>query len=461
MSRSYPFALALTVLCVAAGPREAPAADGLPAQVTFSEHVAPIVFNNCTTCHRPGESAPFTLMNYRDVQKRGKTMLRVVERHYMPPWPPAAGFGEFRDERRLDDRQVALLKRWVETGMAVGDPKKLPKLPDFPQGWALGKPDLVVQMDKEYTVPADGPDIYRNFVLPLNLPEDKWVTAVDVKPSARKVVHHLLYFLDGRGEARKRDGKDGQPGFEGMSNFLPTGSLGGWAVGATPRPLPNGLAWPLPKGSDLVVQTHFHPSGKVEKETLTVGLYFATKPPTRKLTPISLPPAFARFEALDIPPGKADYTLRDQFTLPMDVDLVGVGSHAHYVGKTMKAVAELPDKSTRRLYHVPDWDFNWQGQYLYKDYVRLPKGTVIRVEITYDNSEDNPRNPSSPPKRIMWGENTTDEMGSVRFLAVAADEKDAPALQKAVREHVRKAYVRAVLRGEKFDQNFLVPPNKK
>src|SRR5215472_6607975 len=173
-----------------------PADQDLPDKVTFSEHIAPIVFNNCTCCHRPGEAAPFKLMSYGDVRKRGKTILDVVERRYMPPWQPEPGHGDFRDERRLSDQQIALIERWVESGMAEGDPQKLPKIPEFPQGWYLGKPDLIVTMDRPFDVPADGPDIYRNFVLPLNLAEDKWVTAIDIRPSARAVVHHMLYFSD-------------------------------------------------------------------------------------------------------------------------------------------------------------------------------------------------------------------------------------------------------------------------
>src|SRR5262249_6655085 len=245
------------------------AAEGAPAQVTFTEHIAPIIFNNCTACHRPGEGAPFALMDYRDVQKRSKTILRRVERRYMPPWHPEAGHGQFKDERRLKDEQIALLKRWVETGMAEGDATKLPKMPEFTQGWQLGKPDLIVTMAKGYDVYASGRDINRNFVIPLNLTEGKWVTAVEVRPSAGSVVHPVLYFYDTTGEARKLEGKDGQPGFLGMA-FRRSGSLGGWAVGATPRQLPPGLAYHLPKGSDLVLQTHFHPAGKAATETTTV-----------------------------------------------------------------------------------------------------------------------------------------------------------------------------------------------
>lgn len=270
----------LCALCTTTATRAAEpnrAGQELPDTVTFSEHIAPIIFNNCTRCHRPGEAVPFKLMSYRDVQKRGRTILDVVQRRYMPPWQPEPGHGDFRDERRPSDRQIALLQRWVQSDMAEGDAQKLPKLPEFPQGWYLGKPDLIVTMDQAFDVPADGPDLYRNFVLPLNLTADKWVTAIDIRASARAVVHHALYFRDETGSARKLEGKDGQPGFSGMG-FRGSGQLGGWAVGATPAKLPDDLAWPLPKGSDLVVQTHFHPSLPWIRPAKSV-------PVTAKLTP--------------------------------------------------------------------------------------------------------------------------------------------------------------------------------
>lgn len=403
-------------------------------QVTFTEHVAPIIFNNCTSCHRPGEGAPFALMDYRDVQKRGKTILRAVESRYMPPWHPEPGHGAFKDDRRLKDEQITLLKRWVETGMAEGDPAKLPKLPNFPEGWQLGKPDLVVTMARSFDVYASGPDINRNFVIPLNLTEDKWVTAVEVRPSARSVVHHVLFFYDTSGEARKLDGQDGKPGFLGMG-FRRSGGLGGWAVGATPRMLPEGLAYKLPKGSDLVLQTHFHPVGKAEKEATTIGLYFTDKAPTRTMVGLMLPPFFGRFAGLDVPAGKAEFAIRDAFTTPVDVELVTVGAHAHYIGKQVTAKATLPDGSTQPLFHIKDWDFNWQGRYEYKEFVKLPKGTKIDAVVTYDNSAENPRNPNQPPKRIRWGTGSTDEMGSIGFLMVPAKESDAAQLASAVREH--------------------------
>lgn len=435
----------LVPLALAFAPLAARAAD-VPAKPTFSEHIAPLVFQNCTGCHRPGQVAPFTLLNYKDTQKHAKTMLRTMEDRYMPPWHPEKGHGEFRDERRLSDDQIKLFANWVKEGMPEGDPAKVPALPKFPEGWQLGKPDLIVKMDRPFVVPAEGADIYQNFVLPLDIAEDKWVTAVEFRATAPVVLHHILYFTDDSGRARSLAPKEGQPGFPGMT-FRPTGSLGGWAVGGIPGHLPDGLALPLKKGSDLVLQTHFHLSGKKEEETIEVGLYFTKDPPKRSLVGLQLPPVFGLFSGIDIPAGKADFKITDSFTLPVDVDLVGVGSHAHYIGKTMKATATLPSGETKNLYSIRDWDFNWQGAYFYKEYVRLPKGTVIRAEITWDNSDKNPRNPSSPPVRVRWGEASYDEMGAITFRTLAVNEGETAKLRETLRAHTVQTVIKARLRG--------------
>lgn len=442
--------VALCALAVGSAVRAADPTPALPEKVTFGEHVAPLVYGSCTACHRPGEVAPFSLTSYADTKKKAKTMLRSMQDRQMPPWQPEPGHGEFRNERRLTARQIALFEKWVETGMAEGDAAKTPALPKFPEGWQIGTPDLILKMDRPFQVPAAGPDIYQNFVIPLNLKEDKWVTAVEFRSTAPATVHHVLYQLDATGNARNQDAKTPDPGFPGLG-FRPTGSLGGWAVGATPEKLPDGLALPVKKGADLVLQTHFHPSGKAETEQLTVGIYFADKPPARLLTDIQLPPAFGLFSNVVIPAGKADFIVTDEYTLPVAVDLVGVGAHAHYLGKSMTAVAVLPDKTVKKLFHIKDWDFNWQGQYFYKEYVRLPKGTVIKAEVTWDNSACNPRNPSSPPVVVRWGEETTDEMGSITFRALAAEEKDVTALRTNYRKHVADTVRLARAKGYKID----------
>jgi len=422
-------------------------------KVTFSETIAPIIYSNCTTCHRPGEAAPFVLMSYDDVKKRGSLIATVTQSRYMPPWHATHGYGDFAEERRLTDQQIADIGAWVKAGMPQGDPAKTPKPPQFIEGWHLGKPDLVLEMPVGFDVPATGPDIYRNFVIPTGLTEDKWVRAVEFRPSARKVVHHVLYAYDATGALAKRSGLDGKPGFGGMGTVGVTGgtgssgSLGGWAVGNTPVFLADGLALPLPKGSDFVLQMHFHPTGKAETEKSTVGIYFADKAPEHRLFAVQGPALFGFGAGIDIPAGAKNYTIDDSMTLPADIMAYSVGAHAHYVGKEMKMTATLPDGTVKPLLWIKDWDFAWQDRYNYKDPVALPKGTRIDVHLSYDNSADNPRNPSNPPKRVQWGEQSFDEMGSVTLQATAVHKEDEQALQQFFADRVRGAVQRGVQNG--------------
>jgi mono/diheme cytochrome c family protein len=413
-------------------------------KVTFSETIAPIIYDNCVTCHRAGEAAPFALISYDDVKKRGSLIASVTKSRYMPPWHAAHGFGEFDQERRLTDEQIATIGEWVKAGMPQGDPAKMPKLPQFTEGWHLGKPDLILEMPAGFDLPASGPDIYRNFVIPTGLAEDKWVRAVEFRPSARKVVHHVLYAWVGGGSLKRQDGADGKPGFGGMGTVgvVPGqagGSLGGWAVGNTPVFLADGLALPLPKGADVVLQMHFHLTGKPETEKSTVGIYFADKAPERRIFAAQAPALFGFGAGVDIPAGKKDYTIEDSLTFPVDVMAYSVGAHAHYVAKEMKATATLPDGTVQPVLWIQDWDFNWQDRYSYKQAVMLPKGTRMDVRIVYDNSTDNPRNPSNPAKRVLWGEQSFDEMGSVTAQIVAVHKEDEPVLQKFLADRTQTA----------------------
>ncbi|HEV8392854.1 MAG TPA: hypothetical protein VGQ37_01215 [Vicinamibacterales bacterium] len=427
------------------------------APVTFSEHVAPIVFANCTPCHRPGEAAPFQLLNYRDARPLAKAMAAAAASRVMPPWKPGPSDYPFHDPRGLTAQQIDILQRWAADGAPEGNPAKLPPLPKFTDGWQLGPPDLIVTMAEPYEVPQRGPDVYRNFVLPLNLDRDVWVRAIEFRPSARAVVHHTLFFLDTTGSARQHDAEDPAPGFPGGMGGVriagagrgglaqgaaqATGSLGGWALGGRALELPDGLAFLVAKGSDLILSTHFHPSGSPQSETSTVGLYFAARPPTQAFASLQLPPVFGVFEGLDIPAGQERYTVKDSFTLPVDVRAFSIGAHAHYLGKEMKLTAAFPDGAVRTLLWIRDWDFSWQERYRFEDFVALPKGTRLDVEISYDNSAANKRNPSRPPARVTWGEESTDEMGSVGLQLVAAHPGELPELQRAYAEFVRTAAV--------------------
>jgi hypothetical protein len=458
------------------------------AEPAFSKDIAPIIFQNCTSCHRPGEAAPFPLQSYSDVAKRGDLIAEVLSTHQMPPWKAAAGSVAFRYERRLKDNEIRLIIDWVKDGMPEGNPAEMPQLPEFTSGWSLGEPDLIVTMPSSYAVPADGPDIYRNFVIPLGLDGDRWVKAIDFRPSARSVVHHSLFFFESTGLARKLDDEDKQAGFKGGMGAMarlrqgqppvmtsdgaetkpgtrrgrlgrgngpldsenpsasPTfGPLGGWALGAQPHPLPEGLAYRRPAGADLILATHFHPSGKSEEEVSTVGIYFAREPITRRFTAVQLPPAFGAFKHINIPAGQKEYTIEDSFELPIDVEAFGVSAHAHYLGKSMTLTATLPEGETKTLLLIPDWDFAWQEQYRFAEFVPLPKGTRLHSRITYDNSSENSRNPSSPPAAVRFGEESTDEMGSITLMVVAAEESELPQLLNAYRSHFREGLMKAPL----------------
>jgi hypothetical protein len=427
----------------------------LPAatRLTFSDDIAPIIYANCVTCHRPGEAAPFSLISYEDVKKRATLIATVTQSRYMPPWRATHGYGEFADERRLTEGQIAAIAEWIKQGMAAGDPARLPKLPQFTDGWHLGKPDLVLEMPAGYTLPANGPDIYRNFVIPTHLDEDKWVRAIEFRPRARKAVHHVLFAYDASGASAKLDGADGQAGFAGMSAIGIAGAsgnagpLGGWAVGATPVFMPDGVALPLPKGSDVVLQMHFHLTGKPEEEQAVVGIYFAPQPPERRIMPIHIPALFGLGAGIDIPPGEKSYTIEDSVVLPVDVKAFSTGAHAHYVAKEIKATATLPDGTSQPLLWIQDWDFNWQDRYNFKQPMALPKGTRINVKLTYDNSAGNPRNPSNPPHRVMWGEESLDEMGTVILAVQTLRKEDESVLQQMLAEQRRAALGNAMRNG--------------
>ncbi|HET9942020.1 MAG TPA: hypothetical protein VFR05_01690, partial [Terriglobia bacterium] len=398
------------------------------------------------------EAAPFSLIAYEDVKKRGALIAAVTKSRYMPPWHAVHGFGEFKEERRLSDEQINLIAAWVSQGMPEGDRAKLPNPPTFTEGWHLGKPDLILQMPSAYAVPAEGPDIYRNFVIPANLTENRWVRAIEFRPSARKAVHHVLFGYDASGAVRKLDGADGKPGYTtsmggNFTNTSNSASLGGWAVGNVPELIPEEFALALPKGADIVLQMHFHPTGKPETEQSTIGIYFSSKPPERNLHGVELPSLFGFGAGIRIPAGTKDYVIEDTLTLPVDAQAFGVFVHAHYVAKEVRASATLPDGAVQPLIWIQDWDFNWQDVYTFKSLVTLPKGSRIDVRVTYDNSADNPRNPNNPPKPVLWGEQTTDEMASINIPMVTVRKEDEAVLQELLAGRQRAAIQRGVQDG--------------
>ncbi len=399
------------------------------SDVTYARDIAPLIHSRCLNCHRPGQVAPIMLTGYREAVARADMLVEVTQRRIMPPWIPGPDTGHrFVGERRLSDRELELLKTWARNGCPEGDPADQPPPPSFAEGWQLGTPDMVVRMPERFTVPADGPDILQNFVIPLELTEDRMVAAVEFHPGNRRVVHHAVLFLDDKQQARALDAKTAEPGYAnfGGPGFLPSGALGGWSVGNTARRLPDNMGRYLKRGSDLVVQVHYHPSGKEETDQSELGIYFVDKPVSELLAlPGKLVGSIwmANYE-MDIAPGEANYRRSTEYTLPRDVTMVGVVPHMHLLGKAMKVTARRPGAEPEVLVDIPAWNYNWQDEYYYERPFSLPKGTVLKVEAIFDNSAQNLSNPSSPPKRVTWGDETTDEMLFCFFLLTADRTED-------------------------------------
>jgi mono/diheme cytochrome c family protein len=422
-------------LALPASAAETPSPDLAPAKrVTFNRDIAPLVFEHCAVCHRPGEVAPFSLLSFADVQKRAKQIETVTARDFMPPWKGVAGHGSFIGERRLSPEQRARIAEWVAQGTPEGEPGDLPPTPKFREGWKLGEPDLVLTMPQPYEVPADGADIYRNFVFTVQVPPGKYIKAAEYRPGNRQVVHHAALSVDASAKSRTQDADDPAPGFQGSLNIpgrmLP-GSLGSWTPGRDPLPLPEGYSMPWPSGADLILQLHLHPSGKVEREQSSVGLYFTEEPPQRSMIDLLL-----IHRKIDIPAGERTYRTRDELTLPIEMEAFGLFPHMHIIGREIKITAQPPEGEPFSLLWINDWDFNWQNFYQFAAPVKLPAGTRLVLEAVHDNSAENARNPSQPPRRVTWGEQTTNEMSVAILQLVPAQESELPQIAGPYRRRI-------------------------
>lgn len=401
------------------------ALPGSAATVTFNQEVAPIVYSHCAPCHHAGGIGPFPLITYRDVLSHASQIAAVTKRRYMPPWPPQEGYGDFADNRRLSEGQIRLIAAWVAAGAPEGSTNFRPTPPQFKSEWQLGKPDLVVRMREPYRVPAEGTDVFRNFVVQTGLRSTAYVRGAELRLTNTRVVHHANLVLDRAQSLRKRDGEDGQPGFPGMdiiteaapNDFDPDSHFLFWKPGTVLRPEPDAMSWRLDPNTDIIVNLHLQPTGKVETIQAEIGLYFAKSPPT-------LFPMLVQLEndgAIDIPPGSSSFAITDNLTIPVDSKLLAIYPHAHYLGKTVEAWATLPNGHRDWLIRIPDWDINWQAVYEYKNPVLLPRGTKVEMRITYDNSRSNGRNPHNPPRWVRTGNRSQDEMGHVWLQLLPAD----------------------------------------
>lgn len=387
------------------------------SDVTYANRIAKILNTNCVACHRPGQVAPFSLVNYEDAKRWAIDLADAAKDKRMPPWKPS-NHGMFRGERVLTDDEIAALATWAEAGAPLGDPKQVPEPPKFAEGWMMGTPDLILTAE-EYEVPATGDDEYRCFVLPTDLDEDKWISAVEMRPGNLNVVHHIIGYVDTSGRSAKLDAEDEKPGYKSSGTgpgFLPSGDMGGWAPGNFPYALPDGVGRLLKKGSRVVLEIHYHKNGRREKDRTQVGLYFAKKPVEKRLRWLELINWSFRIE-----PGAKRHKVVARHTVAQDIHAYFIMPHMHLIGREITVEAEFPDQSKKVLIKIPDWDFNWQDTYTFQEPIALPKGTKLVATAYYDNSEDNFNNPNRPPKVVTWGEQTTDEM-NITFLGYTEDK---------------------------------------
>jgi Flp pilus assembly protein TadD len=418
------------------GDAAAPAERGAPARasaVTFTRDVAPIVFEHCVPCHQPRGAGPFPLVTFDDVRKHASQIVAVTASGFMPPWLPAPDHVAFVGERRLDGRQLSVLREWSAAGAPEGDPADLPAVPRMADGWQLGPPDMVVTLPETFTLPAGGADVFRNFVVPVPLAAPRYVRAVELRPGNQQIVHHAIVMVDPTRQARRLDAADPGPGYAGMDSRYgqaPDGHFLGWTPGRVPDAGSGGVPWRLDAGTDLVLQLHMVPSGKPEPIRPSIGLHFGDPPRTAARTMT----VYMKAE-VDIPPGATEYVALDRFALPVDSVAEQVYPHAHYLGKSIAAFATLPDGSARPLIRIDDWDFSWQDSYRFVEPVALPAGSVITMRWTYDNSTANVRNPSNPPRRVVSGNSTTDEMAHLYLQLRVRDEADRLRLAIAEAQH--------------------------
>jgi hypothetical protein len=391
-------------------------------KVTYAPAIATILQKHCQECHRPGQIGPFSLMTYKDAAKRADDIAAIVEDRRMPPWKAARDAGvAYKHDRSLTDGEISSLSAWAEAGAPEGNPADMPPPVAFSDDWALGPPDLVLQADEDFSIPASGPDIYRCFVIPTSLPKDMYISAIEYRPGNRRVVHHILSYVDLSGEARKKDAADPGLGYSCFSGpgIEIHGDLGGWAPGNEPSRLPEGVGRALPRGGDVVMQVHYHPNGKPETDRSRIGIHFARKP-VRQTLQWGLA---AKFDLkLDKDQSNIEAHAKPWKT-PIDMVAYAVTPHMHMLGRDMSMYVTFPDGRKQTLVKVPDWDFGWQYTYYFEQPILLPKGTELNVVAHYDNSDRNPRNPNKPPIDVKWGEATTDEM-CIGFIALTKAEQD-------------------------------------
>jgi len=365
------------------------------ARVTFTRDVAPILYNRCVECHRAGEVAPMALITYNETRPWAKSIKQKVVDRSMPPWLASPENTHFKNNRRLSQKEIDTITAWVDAGAPKGSDEDLPAPPKFEEGWAIGKPDAIISLDQEVAVPAEGVIPYKYLTVQTNFNEDKWVQAAEIRAGNRKVVHHIIVYVQEPGV--KNDQPAEGRGGRGVK-------LSGFAPGEQPKVFPSGTGRLIKKGSKLTFQMHYTPNGEATTDRSYIGLVFS-KTPVQKVA-LTGTATNSRFV---IPPGDGNYEVRSSWTAPDDVRIIDLMPHMHVRGKDFTYTAVYPDGRSEVVLQVPKYDFNWQLLYQFKEPLFLPKGARLDCVAHFDNSGRNKYNPD-PTKEVRWGDQTWEEM---------------------------------------------------
>ncbi len=391
-------------------------------EVTYHRDIAPILNAHCVSCHRQGEVAPFALQTYAEAERRAQMVAMVCETGFMPPWAAEPGAVRYQQERRLREEEIDLLQQWAQSGAPEGDPADGPTPPQFDaSGWTLGEPDLVLTMP-EFEIPAEGDDLFHYFVIPSELVEDQMVVATDFKAGDASVTHHSIYYSDSTGQARELDEQTPEPGYPAFTSlsrdFVPSEALGGWSPGSGPQTLPEGVGIPIQAGADIILEMHYHLSGKATTDASQIAIYFADGAIQKIAESFTLGTL-----DISIPPNRNDYWRKAWAKTPVGITLLDLNPHMHLLGKEAKVDVTYPDGSTESLLWVSEYDFRWQDIYRCAEPIHLPAGTRLDFKVRYDNTSANPSQPHIPPRQVVYGEETNDEMCFL-FCTVVLDDPE-------------------------------------
>jgi hypothetical protein len=403
------------------------AGHGLHAQsVTFHQDVAPIIYQHCTECHRVGEIGPMPLTTFEEIMPYGEFIEYVTSTGYMPPWTPDEEYAHFVGERVLSAEELEVLSLWVADGKPEGNPADNPGVPDFPSGSQIGVPDQVWAMSEPYTHEGDMTEQYQVFVLPAESENNLAIRAMEVRPGNNKVAHHAILGLDVTGTAMQLDAADPDPGYESFGGFgfnAASNFFGAWVPGAMALEYPPGMGRTVPAGADILLQMHYGPSPIDEVDQTEINVFYAEGPIEREVeTAIMTPQDLDGFFYL---PANQVRTFHGTLDVPADLSLLNIAPHCHLIGESWEVFATSPsNQDTIPLISIPQWDFNWQGFFTFPTLTKIPAGYTLHGIASYDNTEDNPFNPSDPPINVTYGEGTLDEMFFIFFDYVLYEEGD-------------------------------------